>query len=315
MIKRVVITGASGMIGSALVDLLISNNIEVIAVSRPNSPKMTNISKSPLVRIIECDINKIESLPLLIKDRCDMFFNFAWQGVASSSRNDVFVQNGDVINSINAIKVAKELGCYKFVGAGSQAEYGIKNKKLGCNTEVDPVTAYGVAKFSAGKLGKIFADSIGMEFNWVRILSTYGPKDNDYTMVMGTLKKMLAKESCDFTNGQQTWDYIYSSDAATAIYAIAQKGINGKTYPIGTGKDRLLKDFIQDMNECVYNKTGAKAQLNFGVITTDKNAVTYLCADIAELSQDTDFYPRVSFKDGINKTIDFLIGQSDIYRL
>ena len=121
-------------------------------------------------------------------------------------------------------------------------------------------------------------------------------------MVISSLRKMLRQEECAFTKGEQKWDYLYSADAAKAMYLLAEKGKDGKTYVIGSGKARELKDYISVMSEC------AKAQetVRLGAVPYAEKQVMYLCADISALSEDTGFAPAVSFRDGIMKTIEYI---------
>jgi nucleoside-diphosphate-sugar epimerase len=303
MIGRVVVTGASGMLGSSLIEVLVREGVEVLAVIRPGSAKAGNIKPSPSVRIAECDVEELDGLPQKAAGKYDVFFHFAWKGVYGAPRNDVFLQNSDIRNTLRAVETAKKLGCRKFIGAGSQAEIGLTDKRIGCNPVCNPITPYGTAKYCAGKLGAVLAGQLNMEFNWCRILSTYGECDNGYTMIMNTLQKMLDGRECDLTDGKQIWDYLYCGDAARAFYLIAKNGVDGKSYPIGGGAARPLREYVEEMYGCAGNKA---ARLNFGAVPLAENAVKYLCADIEELAADTGFSPQTTFKDGITRVIEYI---------
>ncbi|GHV00354.1 CDP-abequose synthase [Clostridia bacterium] len=305
-IKRAIVTGASGFIGSELVRLLVQDGIQVLAVVRPGSLKKNRLVQSSLVRVCECDINHIRSLCHMgLTERFDVFFHFAWQGVYGPARDDVFLQSADMINTLAAIQTAKDLGCEKFVGAGSQAEFGLMSvgEKISCRTPSRPLTPYGVAKAASRQLGSILAARLEIGFNWGAILSAYGPGDSPRTMVMDIAHKMLAGKKCDLSSGEQIWDYIYSTDAARAFYAIAAKGVNGKTYPVGTGEGRPLKSYIFDMYDVIGN---GESKLNFGGIPLSDGAIRYLCADIAEFTADTGFRPEIPFKEGIRTVAESL---------
>ena len=76
---------------------------------------------------------------------------------------------------------------------------------------------------------------------WTRILSIYGPYDGENTMVMSTIYKLLNSEKPSCTKGEQMWDFLYSKDAALAMRLLGEKGTDGRTYCIGSGKSKTVK--------------------------------------------------------------------------
>ncbi|BBK75640.1 NAD-dependent epimerase/dehydratase family protein [Clostridium butyricum] len=299
--KKVVVTGATGIIGISLIKYLIINSIEVLAICRPKSDKIKNIPKNNLVKIIECDIDNLSSVSERINEKYDTFFHFAWSGTFGDSRNDVYMQNLNIQYTLDAVKLANYLGCDTFIGAGSQAEYGIINQDLSSNTLTNPSTGYGIAKYSAGKLSAIYSKKLNMRHIWVRILSVYGPNDNNYTMIISTINKLLNGERAEFTKAEQMWDYLYCDDAARALYLIAINGIDQRTYILGSGVCKSLKEYIR----IITNHIGNGCEVEFGKIPYSENQVMYLCADLLELTKDTGFIPMIDFEEGIQKTIEF----------
>jgi UDP-glucose 4-epimerase len=299
---RVVITGATGMIGRALTKYLIEMGIEVYAICRPNSTKKSNIIKSDKVKILECDISDLYSLKEKINLPCDALYHFAWTGTFGDSRNDVYLQNLNVKYTLDAVKLAKELGCKVFVGAGSQAEYGTISEKISPDTPVSPNNGYGIAKYTAGNLSRILARQLGIKHIWTRILSVYGPYDNGFTMVMSSINKLLKGEKPAYTKGEQLWDYLYCDDAAKAIYLMSEKGKNEAIYCLGSSNARLLKDYITVIRDNI----DKSLPLGLGQVEYGPNQVMYLCADIKNLTEDTGFYPSVDFESGIKNTINWV---------
>lgn len=82
-------------------------------------------------------------------------------------------------------------------------------------------------------------EQYGIRQSWGRIVSTYGPGDNSYTMVMSSIIGMLKGERLSFTKGDQIWDYVYGGDCSKAFYLIGKSGKHGKAYTIGRGKADL----------------------------------------------------------------------------
>ena len=154
--KRAVITGPTGAIGIALIEYLENQGVEVIAVVRPGSKRADRIKESRLVSKVECDLSNLSGLPKLIKGGADVFYHFGWDGTFGSSRNDMLLQNNNVKYALNAVEAAAALGCSKFIGAGSQAEYGRFEGKLNEETPAFPENGYGIAKLCAGQEYLVF---------------------------------------------------------------------------------------------------------------------------------------------------------------
>ncbi len=297
---RAVVTGATSMIACALIRLLVSEGHEVCAVCRKNSEKLNNIPISEKVKVVFADASELEKLSDEISGEWDAFFHFAWVGTDSASRNDEKIQRLNIKYTLDAVKSASDLGCKIFIGAGSQAEYGRAAGKLSADTPAKPEGEYGKAKLQAGMLSRDLAQKFGMKHIWVRILSVYGIGDNDFTITVSSLKKLLAGETARFTPAEQMWDFLYCDDAANAFYLIAEHGKNGAVYPLGSGKARKLRDYIKIMCDI----TGGKAQI--GALPYNQNQVMYLCADISALEADTGFKPQISYEEGIKRTVSWL---------
>jgi len=281
------------MIGSALVRCAAENGIEVLCIVRKESGRLENLPKSQLVKTVLCGINEYPELE--VHDNYDVFFHLAWEKTFVALRDDTETQSGNIKYTLDAARLAKRLGCRKFVGAGSQAEYGIVAEPLKPETPVNPQSGYGIAKYAAGKLSRLLCSQLEMEFNWVRILSAYGPFDGDKTLIMYAVNELRSGRSPEFTKCEQIWDYIYCDDAAKALLSIAEGGKNGKTYPLGSGKKKRLSEYL----EIIRDITAPDIQLQFGKKEYYPHQPMYLCADITELSEDTGWKPSVSFEEGI----------------
>ena len=299
--KRVIITGPTGAIGIALIQKLINENTQVTAVCRAGSQRIKRIPLNPLVKIVECSLAEICNLPKLLNEKYDVFYHFGWDGTFGNSRNNMHAQNLNVKYTLDAVEIASELGCHTFIGAGSQAEYGRFEGKLNDKSPTNPENGYGIAKLCAGQMSRILCKQKNMKHIWTRILSVYGPFDGDKTMVMSTIDKLLNHEKPEFTKGEQKWDYLYSEDAALAMYLLGEKGIDGKIYCIGGGVVRPLYEYI----EMIRDNIDKNAELGLGDIPYGEKQVMYLCADISDLKEDVGFLPEYSFQNGIIKTIEW----------
>ncbi len=297
---RAVVTGASSMIASALIRLLVSHGHEVFALVRPGTEKLKNIIKHSNVHIVEADISDMLSAAEKIGCDCEVLFHFAWGGTSGAMRNNFEIQQKNIEYTLDAVELAKKLNCKTFVGAGSQAEYGRVEGKMKPDTPCSPENEYGKAKLKAGIESRELCEKYGIKHIWLRILSAYGIGDNEFTITVSSLKKMLSGETSKFTPAEQMWDFIYCDDAANAFYLAALNGKNGAVYTLGSGEAKPLKSYILTMQRI------AGGEVEIGALPYNENQVMYLCADISKLSADTGFKPQISYEEGIKRTINWL---------
>ncbi len=304
--KRVVLTGATGAVGTALIKELIKNNIEVLVFCRKDSLRNHNIPESSLVTKKYCDLTQLKEVQNDTGEAYDVFYHFAWAGTTGVARNDMYLQNKNVEYSLDAVvEAAKRFGCHTFIGAGSQAEYGRSAGVLKADTPAFPENGYGMAKLCAGQMSRNLCEQYGMRHIWTRILSIYGPNDGENSMIMSTIKKLMSGEKASLTKGEQQWDYLYSGDAGTALALLGKYGKHGKIYCLGSGKTRTLAEYAK----IVRDRVNPQGELGIGEIPYAKNQVMYLCADISDLKKDTGFEPKYTFEEGIQETIEWYKGK------
>lgn len=293
------ITGATSMLGVATIKNCISKNISVLAFVRKGSSKIERLPSSPLVKIVECDLAQMKDFDG-DKLSADVFIHFGWAFTDKTGRNDVSKQLENVQYTIDAVYLAKKLGCRKFVGAGSQAEYGTPNTILKEDTPVNPVVPYGVAKYAAGRFAKIECEKVGMEYNWVRILSVYGTNDLPGTLISQLIYNAKNNIPMGLSGCEQTWDYLFEDDAGRAFVAIAEKGVDGKVYNLGSGVGRKLKDFVQDVIDVV----NPDYVPDYGKYAYSVTQPFMLQADVSNLVDDVNWSAKIQFMDGIARILD-----------
>ena len=303
MMKRAIVTGATGMIGVSLIEQLLARDIEVLAICNPQSSRIKNLKEHTLLKIIKVSLNELEKVNEEMT--YDICFHLGWEATSNSQRNAIEIQMANIEYTLKAVHMAKRLGCHSFIGAGSQAEYGRKVEALNGKMSVHPENAYGIAKYSAGRLSGLLAEELHMRHIWTRILSVYGPGDGENTMIMYVIRELLAGLEPKLTLGEQVWDYIYCEDAARALLLIGEYGHNQKNYCIGSGHTRIIKEYV----ECIKDRINPKLELNFGTKPYSEEQVMYLCADISELTADTGFEPQICFEEGCEKTIHYCRNQ------
>lgn len=297
---RIVITGATGAVGTAFIAEGIRQNVEMLVICRKASKRRQQIPDHPLVKVLELNMEEYETYqPPEGEMPYDVFYHFAWGGTTGDGRNDCEIQEKNIRYALDAAALAKRFGCSAFVGAGSQAEYGRVEGNLNSQTPAFPENGYGMAKLCAGQMTRLYCRQVGMRHVWTRILSIYGPGDGADSMVMSAIHRLLAGETPAFTKGEQQWDYLYSGDAAKALLLLGEKGHDGGVYCLGSGKARPLADYIGMIRDAI----DPRLSVALGAVPYAPGQVMYLCADIAKLKEDTGFAPEVSFEEGIKKTI------------
>jgi len=299
----VVLTGATSMIGIALIQNLIENQTKKIyAVVQKKSTKLIRLPESNTIEVIECNIDNYSNLTELINETCDVFYHFAWQATGGSDVRNTMIdkQCQNIGFTLDAIHAAHELGCKKFIGAGSQAEYGLLDlEKIAPDSPVNPIQPYGIAKYAAGKLARAEAEILHMDCLWIRIFSVFGVYDRPDSLVSGTIRTLLNNNKPSFTPARQRWDYLDARDAGRAFYLTGLKATGNKVYCLGSGRARSLQSFIEDIR----NAINPNLPLGIGDMPYPSNCVMNLCADISSLTEDTGWIPQIEFKDGIAEMV------------
>lgn len=311
---KVIISGATGVIGMALINKCIEENRKMLLILRPASGRNEQIEDHPLIDKVYANLSDYDELAKnMLNDDCDVFYHFAWDKTFGAGRNDKTAQEKNVEYTLSAVRLAKALGCHTFIGAGSQAEYGRVDGVLTEATPLNPENEYGRCKALAAERSRALCKELGMKHIWTRVLSVYGPFDGQQTMISFAIKKLLNGEDVPLTKGEQIWDYIYASDAANAFYLLGDKGQDTKTYLIASGESQKLHEYMEILYNEVCNIVKEKSlkdvnpgRLDIGAIPYSDKQVMRLEADISPLIGDTGFEPRVTFEEGIRRTIIYL---------
>jgi len=287
------ITGPTGSIGCDLIQSHLDAGDSVIAIINPKSARRGNLPKSDSLAVLECGLGDYQSI--MGNRKCDVFYHLAWSGSGPDARNDTEIQSNNIAYSLDAVKLAYRWGSKKFIFAGSQAEYGRLDGSIVSDTPANPVTAYGIAKNTAGMECGAACKELGMGFIRARILSVYGMHDSDSLLVQYVIAKLSKGESPELSPCEQIWDLMYSKDCAEALRLIALRGKDGSAYNVCSGDVRPLKEHILRIRDVV----APDVEIVFGARDYYPGQTMILAADTRELFEDTGFRPRYSLEDGI----------------
>lgn len=299
--KRVIITGADGFVGANTVDCFLKNDVEVIAVDiseKPNRLKPHN-----KLTYINCNISNIDEFKALIPyGEYDAMVHFAWEGSAGPKRVDYNLQLQNALTTVECMKLAKEIGCKRFVAAGSIMEYEVEAAVHTQGNKPGMAYIYGMGKHIAHCICKSVAADIGIELVWPLISNAYGVGELSPRFVNTTLRKMINKEELQFTSGTQNYDFVYVTDVAKAFYLVTKLGKPFCEYMIGSGNAKQLKDFIIEMRD----SCSPESELTFGDVPFTGTNMPLNIFDISDLKNDTGFVPEVSFAEGSKLTMEWL---------
>ena len=296
---RIVISGATSMIGAALANKLLDNNHEVVAVVRLNTKKIETINKSQNLSVVECNMEDYAELNSLIQGKVDVAVSTAWNGTRGADRNNRELQEENYKNSVSFLNIMLSKGCKKFLTAGSQAEYGLWTSKEKLKEDIIPTpnTEYGKYKLKFYEYAKDYCKSNGCILIEPRFFSLYGPKDYEGTLVISTLKKMFENKPCELTECIQLWDFLYIDDAIDGLVKLLENDVSEGVYNFGSGYSAPLKEYIMEMKEI----TNSDSELHYGAIPYPATGIVNVNPDVSKLI-NCGWAPKVSFADGI-KTI------------
>lgn len=304
--KKVIVTGANGFIGTALCKELSMQGTEIIAIVKNEEENISNIINLPRLKIVYCDFSEFKNLSIYIPDRdVDIIYHFAWVGTAGILRGDIDTQMKNIQYTCDTVKACYEMNCKRIVFASSIMEYEIEALM---STDITPKinTLYSSAKIAADYMARTVAGYLGIDYIRAVISNVYGPGELNPRFINISLRKLLSGEHCAFSSGEQIYDFIYITDAAKAFVAIAEKGKNNRTYYIGSQNPKPLKEFLFVMRDQV--DSGLK--IGLGEIPFDGVSLTYNEFDIYAVKNDTGFVPAVDFVEGIRYTIDWIKGDA-----
>ena len=300
MIKKILITGSSGFIGHNLVqNLKLKKNIILYLII--NKKKIYENSKN--IKYIHCSLlHKFKLKKKLGNINFSDVIHCAWLGVDSKNRNsnnqkkNITIIN-NIFESLNASRINS------FVGIGSQAEYGPKNKIIKEGLKLEPITIYGKTKVKVYKILKKICKIKKIRFVWLRVFSGYGPESSMKWIIPYTINSLITNKRVAFTSGEQIYNFIYISDIVLGIVkSIFNKNVKG-AYNLAYKKSYKIKYVINLIFS--YLKINNNRP-SFGLIKNRKDQIMSFIPSISKLKRDFNWEPKVGLKEGLKKNIKFI---------
>lgn len=303
--KRAIVTGASGFIGFHLVQELLRQDYEVLAVVRtPAGEEKINGLQNSRAYPVSCAFPDFRNLREAASGIYDSFFHMAWDGVSGGKTKDVSVQMQNVESAVKAVELAKELHCKRFIGAGSIHETECMKAMEAPERAEEPENYYKASKLAAHYYCESKAAERKIEFLWPRLTNTYGAGECSERLISSVIRQLLRGQSPALTDAGQLYNFIYITDAARAYRLIAERGRAFARYILGSETVKPLKEYLLELRSVV----AANIELGFGEYPFRGIRLNREDLYSEEFYRDTGFHTEISFAEGIQKTRDFIAG-------
>lgn len=312
--NRVLITGATGFIGSNLTRKLLQEGCEVHILSQPflNKWRLINI----LTKLNEHtgDLLEAGKLKKLIREiKPEVIFHLAAAGVfggVSPSEEELIKVN--FLGTVNLINACSDINYKCFVNTGSSSEYGPKDNPMKETDICQPINTYGVSKLAALLYGSFIAKTKNKPIIGLRLFSPFGPFDNQQRLISSVIIKSLQNEEILLSNPNGVRDFIFIEDVVGAYL----KSINlasqfkGEVFNLASGRETSVSEIVK----IIYQLTNSKSKIKWGQISPRPWDNPHWQADISKISHCFIWKPKYSLKQGLEKTIQWFKNNLSLYK-
>ena len=300
---KTLVTGGCGFIGSHLAEQLLSQGHEVVILDNLSCGRLANIASfknHPKLRLVTADIFDREHIATAFTS-IDWVFHLA--GIAdivpSIERPDAYFQN-NVVGTLNVLQCARDAGVKRLVYAASSSSYGIPSQYPTPETSpIQPQYPYALTKFMGEELVLHWAQVYKLPALSLRLFNVYGPRSRTsgvYGAVFGVFlaQKLNGKPFTVVGDGQQTRDFTYVSDVASAFVHAAQSEASGEAINVGSGNHFSVNYLVSLLG-------GEKVH-----ITKRPGEPDCTFADTSRIKRLLNWAPQVSFEQGVQNMLDVI---------
>ncbi len=305
--KKVVVTGGAGFIGSHLTELLLKKGYEVSVIDNFSTGRPGNLNflkDNSSLSVIEADVNDIKKIKPFFKDADFVFHLAALADIVPSIVNPLSYHRSNVDGTVSILEVVREVcpRMRKFVYAASSSCFGIPDNYPTAETApIRPQYPYALTKY----LGELIVLNWGKIYKLpvvsLRLFNVYGPRSRTsgtYGAVFGVFlaQKLAAKPFTVVGDGKQTRDFTFVSDVASAFLAAAESDYKDEVFNVGSGNTYSVNRLVELLKGPVTHipKRPGEPGCTF--------------ADITKIQKMLKWKPEVSFEEGVAillKNIDY----------
>ncbi|MCA2655372.1 NAD(P)-dependent oxidoreductase [Microcystis sp. M061S2] len=297
---KVLITGASGFVGSHVARLLVAEGCEVYALVRESSNRWRIRDILPSMYLRQSDLVAFENVNTYLQEiKPELCIHLAWYAVPGKYLNSQ--ENLDSIQaSINLLSQLAELGCKRFVGIGTCFEYDLSLGYLSESSLTKPITLYAATKVALSTILQQFAQITEMEIAWIRLFYQYGPMEDEQRLIPSVISSLLRDEVVKTTKGEQIRDFLHIEDVASAIWAVAKSNVSG-VVNVGSGQPVTVGQIALELG----NLLGKPDLIHLGALPYRPNDPMFICANNELLRKKTDWTPKYNLTTGLKNTIEW----------
>ncbi|CUH95090.1 hypothetical protein P22_1159 [Propionispora sp. 2/2-37] len=297
MMKKVLLTGATGVVGRQVIPLLLDRRYEVHAVCHKTRSSLPYCNQDG-VWWHQCNLLDHHAQKVLLAEVYPThLLHLAWyteHGKFWDAKENIeWVQA-----SLALLLYFREVMGQRAVFCGSCAEYdwhyGFCSET---STPKRPVSLYGCCKNSLQEIVRCFSTANHISSAWARIFFFYGPYEYPGRLVASVITALLQKTAVPCSHGNQIRDFLYVKDVAEALAALLDCDVQGPVN-IASGQPRSLREIVCAIGE----QLGASDQIKFGELSTAQEAPVVL-ADVRRLRQEVNWQPRYTLEAGLAETI------------
>ena len=260
--KTILISGATGFIGSHITRELLRRDFKVYATCRKSSD--FKLSGDFFEDVEWVDLQSERWYERLSGKKIDILIHSAWSGITYSDRDNWEIQLQNFELSKRLFGGAIHLEAEKIISFGSQAEYGTYDRLVSEDWVPTPIDAYGAVKLLTMHYLQILAKQRNTDWYWLRVFSIFGPGERETSLVPYVLRTVCSGNRVRLTEGNQEYDYVYIDDFVHNFMKVVTKtGADSGVYNICSGRSWTIKRFILELTS---NIQGSDALLDFGAI-------------------------------------------------
>ena len=296
--KKILVIGGTGFIGYHIIKEAKKKNYSICSISLKNPKKKRFHQK---VNYIKADISKYYQLKKKLSKDFDFIVNAGGYGAhpKHGKKGEELIRS-HYLGLQNILKILNLKKVKKFVQIGSSSEYGKVNSPIKETTTCKPKTPYSIAKFLCTKhlmnlyIKKKFPVTV------FRLFQAYGPKQDENRVIPFIIKNCFKNKIFSTTEGNQICDFCHIDDIVNVIFkSFKNKKSNGEIINIGSGQPIQLKKIFKQ----ILKKIG-KGQAKIGGLNYEKEKNKISFPSIAKAKKILKWKPNISFKKGINNTIE-----------
>jgi nucleoside-diphosphate-sugar epimerase len=300
------VTGGAGFIGSHLTEELVRRGHRVRVADSLITGKRSNLDHVPGVEFLEGDLADVPFAELAVKGMDYVLHQAAIPSVPRSVKDPITSNRANVDATLNVLVAARDAGVKRLVFAGSSSAYGNtptlpKHEDMPAN----PLSPYALQKVVGEQYLQMFTTLYGLETVSIRYFNVFGPRQDPsspYSGVISVFATALLENRPPniYGDGGQTRDFTYVANVVDGVLrACEADGASGEVINVATGGRISLKELFETMKRLV----GA----NVDPVYLEERAgdVRDSQADIGKAQRILGYEPKVSFEEGLRKTVEW----------